>query len=134
MNKILLPLLIVWPGIIGGAILGGWTTHALLGTGGHMDMSGVLGVFLGAPAGGALGVLVSYWIGTKMDVHFGSQQTRARAKRLTIATASGAAIGFLGALARLGSLEFLLFAGAWLGAVIGCLSTVIAERRAQKNE
>jgi len=110
MNKILFPLLVVWPGIIVGAMVGGWITHSLFGTGGHMDMSGLSGAFLGMPLGGGLSAYIALAAGRWVDRRVGSQLTPAKIKRLSIAAGSCAALGFLASL-KSGATELPTFLG-----------------------
>jgi len=126
MNKILFPLLVVWPGIIGGAMVGGWITHSLFGTGGHMDMSGLPGAFLGMPLGGGLSAYLALAVGRWVDRRVGSQLTPAKIKRLSIAAGSCAALGFLASL-KSGATELPTFLGGWIGAMIGCVWCVVSD-------
>lgn len=47
----------------GSDLGGGWATHALFGTGGHTDMSGLPGAILGMPLGGGLSVYLALAVG-----------------------------------------------------------------------
>lgn len=126
MNKILILLLMIWPGIFGGAMLGGWTTHALFGTGGHMDMSGVPGAFLGMFLGRGLSVFLAIAIGHWVNRRVGSRLTSAKVKRMSVTAGAGAVIGFFAGL-RSGAPQLPMFLGGWIGAMAGCVLCVAVD-------
>lgn len=127
MNKIVLCVLALPFGLFAGMWAGSWLERAILGpgSGGHMNMSGIVGAFLGMPVGAAAFGLLGYGLGVICDRLSGSKLSPARVKRLVIAAAIGAGLGLPLSLSAQSSLAMIV--GGWLGCLGGCLWNVIAK-------
>lgn len=91
-----------------------------------MNMTGIAGIFLGAPVGATAGGLLGFSVGAILDRLSGSKLSTARLKRLGIAVAIGAGLGLPLSLSAQSSLAMIV--GAWLGCLCGCLwNTVFAK-------
>lgn len=127
MNKIFLCMLALPLGLFAGMWGGSWLERAILGpgSGGHMNMSGIVGAFLGMPVGAAAFGLLGYGLGAICDRLSGSKLSTARMKRIVIAAAIGAGLGLPLSLTAQSSLALIV--GGWLGCLGGCLWNVVAK-------
>lgn len=131
MNKIVLCVLGVPFGLFTGMWCGSWLEKAVLGSGsgGHMNMAGIAGAFVGMFVGAATGGFLGFTLGTVCDRLSGSQLTMARLKRLGIAAAIGTGLGLPFSLSAQWSTFHAdsMIMGAWLGCLSGCLWNVFAK-------
>ena len=135
MYKFVFSILAAVPGLIVGANVGASASHTLLSTGGgHMDMSGIPGAFVGMVPGAGLGAFVGYVFGLGVDRLTGSRPSLAGFAWLGLRAAVGAALGAFACLVSNSVVQWVtpivLFACGCSGALMGCFWNALAEWRA----
>lgn len=131
MNKIFLCVLGLPFGLFTGMWSGTWIERAVFGpgAGGHMNMSGIFGAFVGMFVGAVIGGFLGLHLGAACDQFSGSHFSMARVKRISIAAAIGTGLGLPFSLSAHWSTFHAdsMIVGAWLGCLSGCLWNVFAK-------